>query len=79
MSDWVQVFTPMIWQAYAPSSWPQLLVLDEDEFRFASAGSARGKLAFLVLAAVGYLPSGKPFVAAIEAVPRVDVPAWRVS
>lgn len=77
VSDWVQVFTPMIWQAYAPSSWPQLLVLDEDEFRFASAGSARGKLAFVVLAAVGYLPSGKPFVAAIEAVPRVNVPAWR--
>lgn len=77
VSDWVQIFAPVIWKAYAPTSWPGALVLDEDEFRHSSPGAPRGKLAFVVLGAVGYDKANRPFVVALEAVPRVNVPAWR--
>ena len=77
VSDWVDVFAPVIWNSYAPMSWPSRLLLDEDEFRFARPGTPRGVLAFVVLAAVGYTRQGRPFVVAAEAVPRATVPAWR--
>lgn len=77
VSDWVEVFGPVIWASYAPTSWPAAVLLDEDEFRFCRPGAARGVLAFVVLAAVGYTRQGVPFVAAIEAVPRCTVPAWQ--
>ena len=77
VSDWVEVFGPGIWASYAPTSWPAAVLLDEDEFRFCRPGAARGVLAFVVLAAVGYTRQGAPFVAAIEAVPRCTVSAWQ--
>lgn len=78
VSDWVEVFAPVIWASYAPTSWPAAVLLDEDEFRFCRPGAARGVLAFEVLAAIGYTRQGLPFVAAIEAIPRCTVPAWQV-
>ncbi len=77
VSDWVEVFAPVIWASYAPTSWSAAVLLDEDEFRFCRPGAARGVLAFVVLAALGYTRQGVPFVAAIEAVPRCTVPAWQ--
>ena len=77
VSDWVEVFGPVIWASYAPTSWPAAVLLDQDEFRFCRPGAARGVLAFVVLAAIGYTRQGVPFVAAIEAVPRCTVPAWQ--
>lgn len=77
ISDWVDVFAPVIWRSYAPKSWTTAVLLDEDEFRFARPGAPRGVLAFVVLAAVGYTPAGTPFVLAAEAVPRGTVPVWR--
>lgn len=77
VSDWVDVFAPVIWHCYAPTSWPAAVLLDEDEFRFSRRGEPRGVLAFVVLAAVGYTPAGAPFVLSAEAVPRGTVPAWR--
>lgn len=77
MSDWVEVFAPLIWAAYAPAEWPRRLVLDSAEFRHGSPGKARGEAAFSVLAAMGYDPSGRSFVAAIEAVPSATQAAWR--
>ena len=77
VSDWVEVFGPVIWASYAPTSWPAAVLLDEDEFRFCRPGAARGVLAFMTLAAVGYTRHGLPFVTAIEAVPRCTVPAWQ--
>ena len=77
VSDWVEVFGPVIWASYAPTSWSAAVLLDEDEFRFCRPGKARGVLAFVVLAAVGYTRQSVPFVAAIEAVPRCTVPAWQ--
>jgi hypothetical protein len=77
VSDWVEVFAPVIWASYAPTSWPAAVLLDEDEFRFCHPGAARGVLAFMTLAAVGYTQRGLPFVTAIEAVPRCTVQAWQ--
>jgi len=77
VSDWVEVFAPVIWASYAPTSWPATVLLDEDEFRFCRPDAPRGVLAFVVLAAIGYTRYGVPFVAAIEAVPRCTVPAWQ--
>lgn len=77
VSDWVDVFAPVVWAKYAPTSWPATVLLDEQEFRFLRPDAPRGVLAFAVLAAVGYAEPGVPFVAAIEAVSRCTVPAWR--
>jgi hypothetical protein len=84
VSDWVEVFAPIIWSAYAPSAWPPAVAIDEMEFRFGRAGKPRGDKAFSVLAAVGYPHTpqgsvtslGRPYVAAIEAVGNADIQAW---
>jgi len=80
VSDWVEVFAPMIWAAYAPPAWPGAVAIDEMEFRFSQADKPRGDKAFSVLAIVGYDTSqqspGRPYVAAIEAVGNADIQAW---
>ena len=38
VSDWVEVFAPVIWAAYAPPTWPERLLLDECGFRFSKPG-----------------------------------------
>ncbi len=77
VSDWVEVFAPLIWAAYAPAEWPRRLVLDSAEFRHGKPGKARGEAAFSVLAAMGYTPAGRSYVAAIEAVPSATQAAWQ--
>ena len=76
ISDWVEVFAPMIWAAYAPTVWPGAVAVDEMEFRFGRAGTPRGDKAFSVLAVVGYAGSQRPYVAVIEAVSHADMQAW---
>lgn len=82
VSDWVEVFAPMIWSSYAPRRWPAAVAIDEMEFRHGRPGKPRGDKAFSVLAAVGYDTagpgSGRPYVAAIEAVPHATLQAWKV-
>lgn len=76
ISDWVEVFAPIIWSSYASTAWPAAVAIDEMEFRFGRAGKPRGDKAFSVLAAMGYDDSQRPYVAAIEAVARADIQAW---
>lgn len=80
VSDWVEVFAPIIWSAYAPTDWPATVAIDEMEFRFSQSGKPRGDKAFSVLAVVGYdtfqQSPGRPYVAAIEAVPHADTQTW---
>lgn len=76
VSDWVDVYAPVIWDAYAPTAWPKEAILDEDEMRYSVPGKARGELAFLVLAVMGRTGVGRPYVASIEAVPRATSGAW---
>lgn len=80
ISDWVEVFAPVIWAAYAPTRWPSWLLIDDTSFRVSGAarpGRRRGEEAFSVLGAVGYGPDERPQLAAIEAVPVVDSAAWQ--
>lgn len=80
VSDWVEVFAPVIWAAYAPTRWPQWLLIDDTSFRVSGAarpGRRRGEEAFSVLGAVGYAPGERPQLVAVEAVPVVDSAAWQ--
>jgi hypothetical protein len=77
VSDWVEVFAPVIWAAYAPSRWPQWLLIDDTSFRVSKPGRPRGEEAFSVLGAVGYSPDDRPQLIALEAVPTVDSAAWQ--
>ena len=79
VSDWVSVFAPVIWAAYAPTEWPARLIIDEDEYRAARpAGGRRGQLLFTVLGAVGYPSrSGRPLVCRVQAVDhKPDAVSW---
>ena len=77
ISDWVEVFAPMIWAAYAPTSWPSKIAIDDMGFRYGRVGAARGDRAFSVLASVGYRDDGRTYVAAVEAVPQSNAAAWQ--
>lgn len=77
ISDWVEVFAPMIWSVYAPRAWPAAVAIDEMQFRFGQAGKPRGDKAFSVIAAMGYDDDQRPYVAAIEAVSSADISAWK--
>lgn len=76
ISDWVEVFAPVIWAAYAPTRWPSWVLIDDTAFRVTKAGSPRGERAFAVLGAVGYGPSERAQLVAVEAVPVVNADAW---
>jgi hypothetical protein len=75
-SDWTETFARVLWEAYAPAEWPATVLLDEDELRYARAGRPRGVKAFYVLGAMGYDRLNRPYVAALEAVPRTGLAAW---
>ena len=77
VSDWVEVFAPVIWGAHAPTGWPQWLLIDDTSFRVSRPGRRRGEEAFSVLGAVGYGPGERPQLIAIEAVSVVDSAAWQ--
>ena len=77
VSDWVEVFAPIIWAAYAPTAWSASVAIDERQFRYSQRGKPRGDKAFSVLAAVGYDAKARPYVAAIEAVSSADIPTWQ--
>lgn len=76
ISDWVEIFAPVIWSHYAPKTWPRKVLLDEDTLKYSQLGKPRGLVAFYVLAVMAYTDAGRPFVAAVEAVPRVNRGAW---
>lgn len=76
VSDWVEVYAPVIWSHYAPKTWPSEVLLDEDTVKFTRPGSPAGILAFYVVAAMGYQDNGRPYVAAVEAIPQLRQAAW---
>lgn len=76
VSDWVEVFAPVIWAAHARVRWPQWVLIDDTSFRVSRPDRARGEEAFTVLGAVGYGPNERPQVVALEAVAAVDIPTW---
>lgn len=76
VSDWVDVFAPVIWKAYAPTSWPEAVMVDEDTLKYAVPFKANGLVAFYVLGAMGRDTRGRQVVVALEAFPRLNADAW---
>lgn len=79
VSDWVETFAPVIWAHYAPTTWPRDVMADSFELRRPVPGLPRGASAFHVLAVAGTDPAvlvGRPYIAAIAAVPRATTLAW---
>lgn len=77
VSDWVELFAPVLWAAYAPSKWPMAVALDADQVTFRRKGGGTG-LSFTTLAVVGYDAPGRPYVAAVKAVAgHATADAWK--
>jgi hypothetical protein len=78
ISDWVSVFAPIIWAAYAPATWPARVVLDDLGFRGgATPSNGRGVRLFSVLGAVGYAAAGaRPKIARLDVVRSADSSVW---
>ncbi len=55
VEDWVEVFAPVVFEPYAPSEWPPLVMLDDLPFEIRSSHTAGGsKIAFRVFGALRY-------------------------
>jgi hypothetical protein len=54
--DWVDVFAPVVFEAYRPRSWPASgsLLLDDLPFRVRDPKTGRTRVAFRIFAAMGY-------------------------
>ena len=54
--DWVEVFAPVVFEAYRPRAWPASgsLLLDDLPFRVRDPRTGRHRIAFRVFAAMGY-------------------------
>jgi hypothetical protein len=56
VTDWVEVFAPVVFEPYRPSAWPETgsLLLDDLPFRVRDPDTGRTRVAFRVFAAMGY-------------------------
>lgn len=80
VSDWVLVFAPVIWAAYAARRPERWLALDDTTLMVLPTGATRSVRAFCVLAVVGSDPTVSPGkVVAVRAFPRRDAAAWRAT
>ena len=54
--DWVEVFAPVVFEAYRPRAWPAggSLLLDDVPFRVRDPDSGSTRIAFRIFAALGY-------------------------
>ncbi len=81
VSDWVDVFAPVLWDALAPAEWPEEVLLDEKPLKYSVPGKPGGTTAFHVLGVMGYREvrpgDRRVYVAAVDAVPRVNMAAWK--
>jgi hypothetical protein len=51
VEDWVEIFAPTVFEAFAPARWPDVLLLDDLPFAFRAQG--RSLIAFRVFGAMG--------------------------
>lgn len=82
VANWVDVFAPVIWAAYAPTSWPEWMVMDAVPFEVKTKPpgvSPTAKIpAFTVLAVMGYERRGESAKAWwMETCPTETQAAWR--
>jgi hypothetical protein len=83
VSDWVEVFAPVLFEPHGPRAWPAegSLLLDHLPFRVRALDAAgrrvpAGRVAFDVFCAVGYV-AGKPRLWRAEAFPSAHPANWR--
>lgn len=75
--DWVEVFAPVVFEAYRPRAWPTAgtLLLDDLPFRVRDPRSGRHRIAFRVFCAMGY-DAGRPRLWRAEAFTSKSRPDW---
>jgi hypothetical protein len=75
--DWVEVFAPVLFEAYRPREWPTSgsLLLDDLPFSVRDPDSGRFRIAFRVFAAMGY-DAGRPRLWRLEAFTTKSQPDW---
>ena len=75
--DWVEVFAPVVFEAYRPHQWPTSgsLLLDDLPFRVRDPSSGRFRIAFRVFAAMGY-DAGRSKLWRLEAFTTKSRPDW---
>ena len=77
LEDWVEVFAPVLWDRFGPKEWPDILVLDSVPFRLRETSRApKKKVAFNVMAALGYTSSGQGRIWRYEAFPTRSAQRW---
>lgn len=75
--DWVEVFAPVVFEAYRPRKWPASgsVLLDDLPFSVRDPNSGRHRIAFRVFAAMGY-DAGRPKLLRLEAFTTKSQPDW---
>jgi len=75
--DWVEVFAPVVFEAYQPRAWPASgsLLLDDLPFRVRDPDSGRHRIAFRIFAAMGY-ERGRPKLWRLEAFTTKSQADW---
>lgn len=75
--DWVEVFAPVVFEAYRPREWPASgsVLLDDLPFSVRDPKSGRHRIAFRVFAAMGY-DAGCPKLLRLEAFTTKSQPDW---
>jgi hypothetical protein len=75
--DWVEVFAPVVFEAYRPRAWPAggSLLLDDVPFRVRDPHSGSTRIAFRIFAALGY-ERGRAKLWRLEAVTTKSQPDW---
>lgn len=59
VAEWVDVWAPVIINAFAETDWAETLVLDDTDFRWTNPRTQRPRREFAVLVAYGYTPDGR--------------------
>jgi hypothetical protein len=75
--DWVEVFAPVVFEAYRPTAWPATgsLLLDDLPFRVRNPETGRTRIAFRIFAAMGY-ERGRAKLWRLEAFTSKSQPDW---
>jgi hypothetical protein len=75
--DWVEVFAPVVFEAYRPTEWRATgsLLLDDLPFRVRNPETGRTRIAFRIFTAMGY-EGGRAKVWRLEACTSKSQPDW---
>jgi hypothetical protein len=77
VSDWVEVFAPVVFEPYRPREWPASgsLLLDDLPFKVRDPETGRHRIAFRIFCAMGYR-AGRPKLWRLEAFTSKSQADW---